>query len=65
MLTTLLLICASFYFGGIVCCIGLMLGDMTDNEAVKFMQPMDYVYVLLTCLLWPAFIVQQITTKGE
>jgi len=63
MLTTILLICASFYLGGVVCCIGTMLGNMTEDPDVQHMQPADYGYVLIACILWPGYILQQISTK--
>ncbi len=62
---SILLIPLAFYLGGVVCMIGSMLGGMTNDPELKYAKITDYLYAGFACLLWPGFIIQQITTKDD
>ena len=45
--------------------IGFILAELVKNKDLQSAGVVDYLRVATYCLLWPGFILQQITTKDE
>jgi hypothetical protein len=64
-MSLLLLLIIPFYLGGVVATAGHMFAGTVGNADLKHATVKDYLYLLSACLLWPGFIIQEITTKDN